>query len=205
MPRLRNTKQERFARGVAALEPLATAYREAGYGGDPRWHPFNASRLANTPPVKARIDELRTEFERLSAIHVEYIRAKLLELIEVDAKELYEPDPNDLTGRRLRLRSLTELPTRLSRAISGVKLDPVTGAPVEIKFAGKVEAAAALLRSLPGGSIERREITGKDGAPLRHEDVSALSIRERARAMALIVIKSRVEKEDRDAAGIAGS
>jgi hypothetical protein len=147
MPRLRNTKQERFARGVAALEPLATAYREAGYGGDPRWHPFNASRLANTPPVKARIDELRA-FERLSAIHVEYIRAKLLELVEVDAKELYEPDPSDLTGRRLRLRSLTELPTRLSRAISGIKLDPETGAPVEIKFAAAIRPVAESSRWL---------------------------------------------------------
>jgi hypothetical protein len=51
MARLRNTRHERFAREVAALTPLGTAYREAGFGGDPRWHRYNASKLANTPTV----------------------------------------------------------------------------------------------------------------------------------------------------------
>jgi hypothetical protein len=47
----------------------ATTIREAGYGGDPQWHPYNASRLAHVPHVKARIDELRLQFEQMSAIH----------------------------------------------------------------------------------------------------------------------------------------
>ena len=166
MRRLRNSKQERFARAVAALEPLGTAYREAGYRGDPRWHPFNASRLANKPAVKARIEELRVEFERMSGIHVEYIRQKLLELLEIDPKEFYEPDPTDPTGRRLQLRPLTDLPPRLSRAISKLELDPVSGAPVKIAIAGKVEAAATLLRSLPGGSNQRHEHAGANGPPI---------------------------------------
>jgi hypothetical protein len=150
--RLRNTRHERFAREVAALTPLATAYREAGFGGDPRWHPFNASKLANKPRVRERIDELRLEFEKMSAIHVDYVRHHLLRIIEADPRDLYEPDPNDPTGKRQKLRSLSDLPRHLTSAIARLKIDPITGEPVDVTFAGKNEAAAALLRSLPGGS-----------------------------------------------------
>jgi hypothetical protein len=156
--RLRNTRHERFAREVAALTPLATAYREAGFGGDPRWHPFNASKLANKPLVRARIDELRLEFEKMSAIHVDYVRHQLLRIIEADPRDLYEPDPSDAAGRRRRLRSISDLPRHLTSAIAKIKLDPETGGPTEIAFAGKNEAAATLLRSLPGGSVERHEV-----------------------------------------------
>lgn len=164
--RLRNTRHERFAREVAALAPLATAYREAGFGGDPRWHPFNASKLANKPHVRARIEELRLEFEKMSAIHADYIRYQLLYLVEADARDLYERDPADPTGKRTRLRSISNMPRRLTKAISRVRIDPETGEPVEIVLASKDAAAATLLRSLPGGAIDRHEHTGKDGVPL---------------------------------------
>jgi hypothetical protein len=157
--RLRTTRHEAFARAVAALTPLATAYREAGFGGDPRWHPYNASKLANKPKVKARIDELRVEFEQLSAIHVDYVRHILLRTLEADPRDLYEPDPNDPTGRRFRLRSIGDLPRHLTAAISRLKLDPETGTPLEITLGNKHEAAATLLRSLPGGSVERHELS----------------------------------------------
>jgi hypothetical protein len=161
--RLRNTRHERFAREVAALTPLATAYREAGFGGDPRWHPFNASKLANKPRVRERIDELRLEFEKMSAIHVDYIRHKLLRIVEADPRDLYEPDPADPTGKRRKLRPISDLPRHLTAAIARIKIDPETGEPVDIVFAGKNEAAATLLRSLPGGSIERHEYVAPDG------------------------------------------
>ena len=153
--RLRNGKHEKFAREVAALTPLATAYREAGFGGDLRWHPFNASKLSNKPKVKARIEELRIEFERMSAIHLDYVRHMLLRTIEADPRDLYESDPSNSTGKRVRLRPISELPRHLTTAISRLKIDPATGAPVDVLFGNKNEAAATLLRSLPGGSAER--------------------------------------------------
>ncbi len=134
------------------MTPLATAYREAGFGGDPRWHPFNASKLANKPRVRARIEELRLEFEKMSAIHVDYVRHQLLRIIEADPRDLYEPDPSDPTGKRRSLRSISDLPRYLTAAIAKLKIDPETGGPTEIVFTGKNEAAATLLRSLPGGS-----------------------------------------------------
>lgn len=159
--RLRNSKQERFARGVAALVPLPTAYAEAGFKGDPRWHCYNASKLSNKPHVKARIDELRIEFEKLSAIHVDYVRHQLLKLLEANLADLYEQDPSDSAGKRFRLRSIAELPRHLTAAIARLKIDPETGAPLEIMLANKHEAAATLLRSLPGGSVERHEVTAE--------------------------------------------
>jgi hypothetical protein len=152
--RLRNTQHERFAREVAALVPLAVAYREAGFGGDPRWHAFNASKLANKPKVKQRIDELRAQFEQLSAIHVDYIRHQLLHTVDADPRDLYERDPNDPAGKRHRLRQISELPRYLATAISRVKIDPESGQPVEVILGNKNEAAATLLRSLPGGSSD---------------------------------------------------
>src|ERR1700722_3399884 len=157
--RLRNSKQERFARGVAALVPLATAYAEAGFAGDPRWHCYNASKLSNKPHVKARIDELRLEFEKLSAIHVDYVRHQVLKLLEANLADFYEADPSDASGKRVKLRSINALPRHLSAAITKIKLDPETGTPMEIVLASKSESAAILLRSLPGGSVERHEVS----------------------------------------------
>jgi hypothetical protein len=156
--RLRNSKQERFARGVAALVPLATAYADAGFKGDPRWFPFNASKLGNKPHVKARIDELRIEFEKLSAIHTDYVRHELLRLLQANVADLYERDPSDLSGKRFRLRSIDALPRHLSAAIIKLKIDPATGAPLEVTLSSKHEAAATLLRSLPGGSVQQHEV-----------------------------------------------
>jgi Terminase small subunit len=157
--RLRNSKHEKFAREVAALTPLATAYREAGFLGDLRWHRYNASKLANKPNVKARIEELRVEFEAMSAIHVEYVRHQLLRTIEADPRDLFERDSGDPTGKRFRLRSIADLPRHLTAAIAKLKIDPETGAPVEVSLADKNAAAATLLRSLPGGAVERHELS----------------------------------------------
>ena len=57
MPVLRNQRQERFARLLAAGTDLGTAYGQAGYraGGAAR----RAATLAARPAVSARVDELR--------------------------------------------------------------------------------------------------------------------------------------------------
>jgi Terminase small subunit len=154
MARLRNTKHERFAREIAALTPMQEAYRVAGFSGDERWFRFNASRLRNKPKVKARIEELRLQFEQLSAISADYVRHKLLGFVEFDVRDLYEIDPVDATGRSLRLRPLNDLSERARKSIEKLKLDPETGRPVEITLAGRVSSATTLLRSLPGGAVD---------------------------------------------------
>jgi Terminase small subunit len=196
--RLRNTKQERFAREIAALTPLAVAYGMAGYGGAPEWHPYNASKLANKPHVKARIDELRAEFEKESAIKVEHVRHQLLRIVEAAPRALYERDPDDETGKRLRLRRIDELPTHVALAVANIKLDPESGEPVEVKLADKVPAAATLLRSLPGGAVERREVTVKGSDLLDPENLAKLDDDE---IEALRRIASKIAGTDADSAG----
>jgi hypothetical protein len=129
-----------FAIEVAAMAPLASAYVAAGYADTP-WAMYNANRLAHTPEVAARIDELLTQFAERSGIYAEYIQRKLLPIVEANHADLFEGD---------RLKPIDSLPRTLSAAISKVKVDE-SGAVVEIALADKIAAGNVLLRSL--GSI----------------------------------------------------
>jgi hypothetical protein len=162
MPQLRNRRHECFAREIAALTPLASAYAAAGYAGDPQWFRFNASRLVNKAEVKARIAELQAEFNQTAALHAQYIQQKLLPLIESNAADLYKIGED---GKE-RLRSITELPRSLAAAITKIKFDRDTGAVTEISLADKTGPGTALLRSV-GGFVDKFEHTGQNGGPMR--------------------------------------
>jgi hypothetical protein len=141
---LKNRKHEAFAREIAALTPPATAYAAAGFKGDPRWHRYNASKLAHKPHVQARIAELGKQFEEMAGIHAAYIQHKLLPLIEANAAELFERDEN---GKE-RLRPITELPRELTAAIAKIKCDADTGRVTEIALHDKTATGNVLLRSV---------------------------------------------------------
>jgi hypothetical protein len=147
MAPLPNRKRELFSHAIAAGEPLALAYTRAGYkeGYSAR---FNASRLRNMPEVKARITEILEASAQHSAISADYVRHRLLGLMEADPVDLYEPDP--ARPGRLRLRPLESLPESVRKSVTRLKIDAETGRPVEIILADKTQAASALLRSLPG-------------------------------------------------------
>jgi hypothetical protein len=60
---------------------------------------------------------------------------------------LYErSDPTDPT--RIKLKPLIDLPARVRRAITRIKVDPDTRRPVELFLSDKVQVAALLMRSL---------------------------------------------------------
>jgi Terminase small subunit len=164
MPKLRNRRRERFAVEVAAMTPLDRAYVAAGFK-DSAWARYNASRLANTLEVAERIKELHMEFERISSIHAEYIRRKLLPLIEANAKDLFVTEDTGEGRKILRLKSISEIPRDLAAAIQRIKFDPDTGAPTEYVLHDKVSAGTVLLRSV-GGLLERHEFSSKDGGPI---------------------------------------
>jgi hypothetical protein len=193
MPRLRSSKHERFAHAVAALTPLGTAYREAGFRGDERWHPYNASKLANKPEMKARIEELRLQFERTCAhgavVHADYVRLQLLPLIETDGRELYEPDPENPS--KVRLRPIESLPPHVAKAITRIKIDAETGRPVEIVLASKIEAAGTLLRSI-GGFVDKHELSGGNGGPIVTQEISD---EDRRKALAALFAKFKAKAE----------
>jgi hypothetical protein len=137
--------------------PYATAYAAAGYGGDPQWHKFNASKLAGKPHVRARIGELQAQFEEAGCIHAQYIQALLLPIVEADVRGLYEP-VFGVNGEKKgeKLKAISDLPRALASAISKIKVDAESGRITEIALHGKVEAGNTLLRSV-GGIVERHE------------------------------------------------
>lgn len=155
MPKLKSRKREMFAIEVAAMTPLDRAYVLAGYR-DTVWARYNASKLAHVPEVANRIDELQAEFSERSGIQAEYIQRKLLPVVEANAQDLYEIK-DDGSGRMIEtLRPLSDLPRDLAAAIQRVKLDPETGAVVEVVFYSKVEGSNVLLRSI--GAIKEAQI-----------------------------------------------
>lgn len=181
MAKLRNRRHELFAQEVACGAPLASAYVLAGYTNS-KFAKFNGSRLANSPAVKVRIDELQKEFAERSGIKAEYLQQRLLPLVEADAADFYETI-DDGAGRKVhRLRSLADLPRQLRAAIKSIECDPVTGTPTKITLHDKIAAGTTLLRSV-GGFVDKTELTGRDGGPLTLEQLVLASF-EKARPAA---------------------
>lgn len=162
MPRLQNRKRERFAIEIASMTPLERAYIEAGYKAS-LWSKFNASKLANTPEVRARIDELREEFRERSGLHAEYIQRKLLPLVEANARDLFDADG--------KVKSLGELPRDLTAAIQRIKVHHETGRVVDVSLYSKNETANVLLRSI-GALVDRHEHSGPGGDPIEFENLT---------------------------------
>jgi phage terminase small subunit len=152
MPQLTNRRHEIFALELASGAPLVSAFLVAGYK-ESYSAPYNASRLRNTPKVRERINELLQEHGERSRIKVEWVQEQIAPLLEIDPGELYEStDPND--PDKLKLKPLSSLPARVRKAITRIRIDPETNHAVEIFLSDKIAAANALLRSLPGGSVD---------------------------------------------------
>jgi len=148
MPQLANRRHEIFAIELAAGAPLISAYLTAGYR-ETYSARFNACRLRNTPRIRERVNELLQEFGERTRINLEWIQETIAPLLEVDPVELYErSDPEDPT--RIKLKPLMDMPARVRRAITRIKVDPETGRPFELFLTDKVQVAALLMRSLMG-------------------------------------------------------
>jgi len=161
---LPNLRWERFAREYASGESLAATYVRAGFRGDAKWHRFNASRLSNKAPVRARINELMEQFAEASALKVEYLQQQLLPTLRTNPQDLFEAGTD-------KLKSIADLPRDVAAAIKSVKFDKKTGNVVEIALADKVAAAGVLLRSI--GAI--RDDQGKTVLAILEKKFSELS------------------------------
>src|SRR6266853_1302658 len=84
-PKLTNRRHEAFAIELASGAPLRTAFITAGYK-DSYSAPYNASRLRNSPKVRERINELLSEFAERSFVKLEWIQARLVDIIERKAE-----------------------------------------------------------------------------------------------------------------------
>jgi phage terminase small subunit len=165
MAQLRNRKHEIFALELASGAPLVSAFLAAGYK-DSYSARYNASRLRNDLRVKDRVNELLLEYADRTAIKVEWVQNKVAPFLEVDPIELYEASADPDAPGKLELKPLTAMPERVRKAITRIRVDPETGRPVEVFLVDKLAAANTLLRSLPGGSVSRHEVSGPNGGPV---------------------------------------
>jgi phage terminase small subunit len=165
MPQLQNRKHEIFALELASGAPLLSAFLAAGYK-DSYSARYNASRLRNDGRVKERVNELLQEHADRTAIKVEWVQNKVAPFLEVDPVELYEVSVDPANPGKLELKALTAMPERVRKAITRIRVDPETGRPVEVFLVDKLAAANTLLRSLPGGSVSRHELSGPNGGPV---------------------------------------
>src|SRR6516164_2048928 len=93
---LRNSKQEKYCRLRAALQPRAQAYREAGWNDRSDAGAYShACRLENRPGVRARIAFLSHQAEELIAVKRQRIEAQLWAIAEGNIQDFFTTE-NDL-------------------------------------------------------------------------------------------------------------
>jgi hypothetical protein len=146
---LRNSKQEKYCRLRAALQPRAQAYREAGWNTRSDDGAYShACRLERRPGVRERIAFLSRQAEEMIAVKRERIEAQLwaiaggniadffetYETVQRDhtGQPMTEPKCNENTGemetalsleKRVRPKSITDLPPHLAKLIEEVRVD----------------------------------------------------------------------------------
>ena len=146
---LRNSKQEKYCRLRAALQPRAQAYREAGWNDRSDAGAYShACRLEHRPGVKDRIVYLSRQAEELIAVKRERIEAQLWAIAEANIQDFFEPheviqrdhtgqpitEPkrNEITGEmetalstetRMRPKLLGDLPPELAKLVEEVRPD----------------------------------------------------------------------------------
>jgi hypothetical protein len=137
---LKNSKQEKYCRLRAALQPRAQAYREAGWNDRSDAGAYShACRLETRPGVRARIAFLSRQAEEMIAVKRERIEAQLWAIAEGNIADFFEPydtvkrdhtgqpEHTDggalLTETRVRPKLLTDLPPDLAKLIEDVQVD----------------------------------------------------------------------------------
>src|SRR6516225_955223 len=137
---LKNSKQEKYCRLRAALQPRTQAYREAGWNDRSDASAYSlACRLEHRPGVKARIEFLSHQAEELIAVKRERIEAQLWAIAEGNIQDFFEPHEvvqRDHTGQpthdekgalstetRVRPKLLTDLSPDLAKLIEDVQVD----------------------------------------------------------------------------------
>jgi hypothetical protein len=137
---LKNSKQEKYCRLRAALQPRAQAYREAGWNDRSDAGAYShACRLEHRPGVRDRIAYLSRQAEELIAVKRERIEEQLWAICGGNLADFFEPYDTvkrDHTGQpertdegalttetRMRPKLLTDLPPELAALIEEVRPD----------------------------------------------------------------------------------
>ena len=192
MPALENVNHEAFCLEIAEGKTLLEAHKAAGYAPDAG----NAKRLAKRPEVRARIAELRQEAAEFANVRRVRVVLEVDRVGRANIRDFYEPelDEQGAPTKRMKLKSILDLPRELSAAIAEVEFAE-NGQPVKLKLHDKNQANFTLLKYL-GGLPE---------APAAQTNVSIFNLLsvedQRALADALEAIGTGQGDTDRAAAG----
>lgn len=206
-------KQEAFCLAYVETGNASEAYR-CTYNAammKPTSIRVKASELMSDPRLLARVKELRAARqtllddryialkERVIQEHVKIAFADIRNTVRWLGSLIQEEDNPDggdvlviknIYSNAVQLISSDEIDDDTAAAIAEVSQSPTGG--LKVKMHSKPAALDALVRIL-GMAVEKKELTGKDGAPLIPETPSN---RDLARAIFAILREARIEKED---------
>lgn len=174
MPILSNSKHERFAQELAKGSSASAAYVEAGYAKSDS----NASRLSGNEKVWSRVDELLGEGAAKAGVTIERIVAELAKVGFANMGDFLKAttggDPYfvyaDLTDEQK--AALAEVTVEDFKEGRGEDARDVRR--IKFKLYDKLGALEKLGKHL-GMFKDKVELTGKDGGPIKTQDLSRLS------------------------------
>jgi len=183
-------KQEAFALAYLETGNASEAYRRAYSAAKMKdkqvWE--EASKLLSHPKVAQRLEQLNAAavsaavmtrqeaLERLST----FARTDLADLVEFGSYELGEQDGQPVIQAAWKIKdSILQDPTKLA-AISELS---ATKDGVKIKTHSPLQAIQQLAKMQGWESATKHELTGKDGGPIQHQDISDDQLKEKLAAL----------------------
>lgn len=183
MPRLKNTRQERFVQELVKGNSGREALRRAGFSPSPG----HSSRLLRRPDIQQRYEELAGAAMR----HTEVTAVRVInEIAAIAFANMIDFITFDADGKPQ--ASLAKLSREQTAALVEFSADTRR---VRFKLADKLEALAHLGKML-GLFRERMELSGTGGAPIETREISDF---EAARRIAFVLAKAAAT--ERNAAG----
>lgn len=174
MPKLKNDRQEEFCQQyLKDLNGYKAAVRAKYSKKTAR---VQASQLLSKLNIQQRIAELKKEREERTQVTQDWVVKELRLIGGSDLQDYIDINPD--TGA-IRAKGFEEMPPETSRALKSIKEDRVIkedakGEQVtvydKVSFTthDKIRALEILARHL-GMLIERHEVTGEDGGPVKIE------------------------------------
>lgn len=176
MPELANPKRERFCQEyIIDLNGYKAALRAEYSKKTAR---VQASQLLAILNVQERIAELKEERAKETKTTQQEVIEELKILAHSDFRD-FGTVINELGVDRLKLKTFDKIEGNATRAIKSISEKITkTGVQLNFKLHGKTPALELLARHL-GMLIERHELTGEEGGPIRIEYVLIKQKRKR--------------------------
>lgn len=183
-------KQEAFALAYFETGNASEAYRRAYNAENMKPESINrkAKEMLDHGKITARLVELNARavssavmtrkeaLERLST----FARTDLADLVEFGSYEIGEQDGQPVIQAAWKIKdSILQDPTKLA-AISELS---ATKDGVKIKTHSPLQAIQQLAKMQGWESATKHELTGKDGGPIQHQDISDDQLKEKLAAL----------------------